>query len=151
VVYAVTRYTWALGIPFGISEDLFLEGQKVGLWILGAALASLALVGAFLTLGLIRQWGEVVPRWIPVLGGRRVPVALAVAPASLMAVLVTNAGLMYWRLTFSGGFEIGGFRLALEDSWAALAPELLWPVWGLALGAATAAYNIRRRTDPAPA
>jgi hypothetical protein len=27
----------------------------------------------------------------------------------------------------------------------ALAPELLWPVWGVALGAATLAYYYRRR------
>ena len=30
-------------------------------------------------------------------------------------------------------------------NWAALAPELLWPVWGAALGAATLAYYCRRR------
>lgn len=145
VVYAVTRYIWALGIPLGISEQLFREGQAVGLWYLGAALASLALIGAFLTLGLVRRWGETFPQWIPMVGRRRVPLALAIVPASLMTVLVTNAGLMYWRLTLTGGFQIGGIRLTIEDSWAALAPELLWPVWGVALGAATAAYYFRRR------
>ena len=145
IVYALTRYVWALGIPLGVSEDLFREGQAVGLWYLGAALASMAVIGAVLTLGLIRRWGEVFPRWLPIVGGRRVPLALAIVPASLVAVLVTNAGLMYWRMTVSGGFPIAGIQLTLEDSWAALAPELLWPLWGVALGAATGAYYLRRR------
>jgi hypothetical protein len=150
IVYALTRYAWALGIPLGISQELYREGQAVGLWYLGAALATLAVIGAMLTLGLIRRWGEVFPPGIPIIGGGRVPLALAVVPASLVAVLVTNAGLMYWRMTFfGGGFEIAGILLTLEDSWAALVPELLWPVWGTALGAATAAYYFRRRR-PAP-
>ena len=75
IVYALTRYVWALGIPLGVSEDLFREGQAVGLWYLGAALASMAVIGAVLTLGLIRRWGEVFPRWLPIVGGRRVPLA----------------------------------------------------------------------------
>ena len=29
---------------------------------------------ALLTLGLVRPWGDVVPAWIPRLGGRRIPV-----------------------------------------------------------------------------
>jgi hypothetical protein len=145
IVYALTRYVWALGIPIGISEELYREGRAVGLWYFGAALASLAVMGAILTLGLIRHWGEVFPRWLPIIGGRCVPLPLAIVPPSLVAVLVTNAGLMYWRMTFTGGFPIAGIQLTLEDSWAALAPELLWPLWGVALGAATAAYYIRRR------
>ncbi len=145
MVYALTRYAWALGIPLGIDEDLFREQQAVGLWAIGAALASLSVIGGLLTLGLTQPWGETFPRWMPVIGGRPVPVALVAVPASLAAVLVTNAGLMFWRMTFTGGFPVGGVDLTLENDWAALAPELLWPAWGLALGAATAAYSIRRQ------
>lgn len=145
IVYALTRYVWALGIPLGISEELYRQGQAVGLWLFGAALATLAVIGAILTLGLIRRWGEVFPRWLPIVGGRRVPLALAIVPASLVAVLVTNAGLMFWRMTLAGGFVLGDVLLTLEGSWAALAPELLWPLWGAALGGATLAYYFRRR------
>lgn len=102
--------------------------------------------GAGLTLGLTQHWGEVFPRWFPVLGGRRVPPLLAIVPAGLVAVLVTSAGLMFWRLSLGGGFELGiGETLTLEDQWAAILPELLWPVWGLALATATLAYYYRRR------
>jgi hypothetical protein len=48
---------------------------------------------ALLTLGLIRPWGEVLPPWLPVLGGRRVPVALAVATAAAGAVIILVG---YW-------------------------------------------------------
>jgi hypothetical protein len=59
--------------------------------------------------------------------------------------LVMNAGLMYWRIMLSGGFRLGDMLLTLEGDWAALAPELLWPVWGGALASATLAYYQRRR------
>ena len=147
VMYAATRWAWALGIPLGISEEFLREGQEVGgLWWAGAALATLAVGGAVLTLGLVRRWGEVFPRWIPFLGGRRVPIPLAAVPASLVAVLVTTAGLMFVRLTFAGrlGAILSEGVLGAQN-WAALAPELLWPLWGAALGAATLAYYYRRR------
>jgi hypothetical protein len=143
VLYAVTRWAWALGFPLGISEEFLHEGQEVGLWW---ARATLAVGGAILTLGLLQRWGEVFPLWIPLLGGKRVPIPFAVVPASLVAILVTTAGLMFVRLTLTGrlGAILGAGVLSAEN-WAALAPELLWPLWGGALGAATLAYYYRRR------
>jgi hypothetical protein len=146
VIYAATRWAWALGFPLGISEEFLREGQEVGLWWAGAALATLALGGAVLTLGLVQHWGEVFPWWVPFLSGKRVPILLAVVPASLVAVLVTAAGLMFVRLTLTGKLGvILGEGVLSEENWAALAPELLWPLWGAALGAATLAYYYRRR------
>jgi hypothetical protein len=43
---------------------------------------------ALLTLGLVRPWGEVVPRWIPVIGSRRVPVRAATIPATVGATVL---------------------------------------------------------------
>jgi hypothetical protein len=43
---------------------------------------------AFLAMGLVSEWGEVWPRWIPGLGGRRVPVSVAVVPAGLGSLLL---------------------------------------------------------------
>ncbi len=80
VLYAVTRWAWALGFPLGISEKFLREGQEVGLWWAGAALATLAVGGAILTLGLVQRWGEVFPRWIPLLGGKRVPIPSLSSP-----------------------------------------------------------------------
>lgn len=146
VLYAVTRWAWALGIPLGISEEFLREGQEIGLWWAGAGLATIALGGAGLTLGLIQKWGEVFPRWIPLLRGKRVPIPLAVFPASVVSVLVTAAGLMLVRLTLIGKLDvILGEGVLGAKNWAALAPEMLWPLWGAALAAATLAYYYRRR------
>jgi hypothetical protein len=53
---------------------------------------------------------------------------------------------MFVRLTLTG--ELGailGEVVLTGENWAALAPELLWPLWGVALGAAMLAYYYRRR------
>jgi hypothetical protein len=146
LVYAFTRYAWSLGIPLGIDEEFLREGQAQGTWAAGASLATVAVAGALLTLGLVQRWGEVFPRWIPLLAGKRVPPALAIVPAILVAVLVINAGLTFWRRMLLGTtvFSVTG------GDWAALLPELLWPLWGAALGAATLAYYLRRRQPEAP-
>ena len=100
VGYALTRYAWALGIPLGVSQDLLDQlGDSV---YVGAGLATLGVGGAVLTLGLIQRWGEVFPRWIPRLRSRRVPVGLAVVPASIVAVVVGSAGLMFVRFGITG-------------------------------------------------
>ncbi|TQJ20536.1 hypothetical protein FBZ33_0735 [Micromonospora sp. A202] len=135
--YALTRFAWAAGIPLGISREFLTEMQDSGLVWAGFGLGAFATVGAILTLGLVQRWGERFPRWMPGLAGRRVPVTLAVAPATLVAIAVTAAsfGLLsnpkFWELT--GGLSLTG------------APMLLWPLWGVALGVATYAYHLRRR------
>ncbi|MEU1642538.1 hypothetical protein [Micromonospora zamorensis] len=135
--YALTRFAWAAGIPLGISREFLTEMQDSGLVWAGFGLGAFATVGAILTLGLVQRWGERFPRWMLGLAGRRVPVTLAVVPATLVAIAVTAAsfGLLsnpkFWELT--GGLSLTG------------APMLLWPLWGVALGVATYAYHLRRR------
>ncbi len=59
---------------------------------------------------------------------------------------MTTAGLMFVRLTLTGKLAaILGEGVLIAGNWAALRPELLWPVWGVALAAATLAYYYRRR------
>ena len=107
------------------------------MWWAGAALSTVDLVGVVLTLGLVRRWGEVFPRWLMGFSGRRVPPALAIVPASLVSAMVTSAGMQAVR-----DFLLNGFP---AEGWATTAPGLLWPLWGVALGAATLAYYYRRR------
>ena len=96
VFYALTRYAWALGIPLGMSGEYLRQGQESGTWISGLFLATFGLVGAVLMLGLVQRWGEVFPRWMIGLAGRRVPIALAVVPAALVAVLLVVGGIGIW-------------------------------------------------------
>ncbi|GAA0806825.1 hypothetical protein [Spirilliplanes yamanashiensis] len=137
-LYAVTRLAWAAGVPLGIPAEFLREMRASGLVWAGAGLGAFALAGAVLTLGLTQRWGEVFPRWLPGLAGRRVPVRLATVPAGLVAVLVTSASVGLLSTDGFLGMVGGGIS-------AASAPMLLWPVWGVALGAAALAYHLRRR------
>lgn len=139
--YATTRYAWALGIPLGIDQQL-LDDLGNGVYA-GAGLATLGVGGAILTLGLVQRWGEVFPRWMLGLRGRRVPVGLAVVPAGIVSVAVASAGLMFVRFGVTGG--IGDTFPGENTDVAAWLPEMFWPLWGAALAAATYAYWLRRR------
>lgn len=138
--YAITRIAWVLGIPLGFAPDDVADLAGDDGWIAALGLGGFALVGAVLTLGLFQRWGEVFPRWMVGLAGRRVPVLLAVVPATIVAVAVLPAGLSLVAVGLGEG------ELALTaDRWGAVGPTLLWPLWSVALGAATYAYWLRRR------
>jgi len=150
VFYAFTRYVWALGFPLGMGEEQFRRGQESGMWIGGAlSLGSFCLVGAFLMLGLVQRWGEVFPRWMIGLAGRRVPIALAVVPAALAAVVLIAGGIGIWSglaqmIANSTAAGAEGTGLIGEIIFQ-LGPTLLFPVWGAALAVATLGYYYRRR------
>jgi hypothetical protein len=150
VFYALTRYVWALGFPLGMSEELFRSGQESGKWIGGALfLGNFILLGAFLMLGLVQRWGEVFPRWMIGLAGRRVPIALAVIPASFASVLLIVGGIGIWsglpQMTANlAAIGVEGVRLIWETT-VQVGPTLLFPVWGIALAVATLGYYYRRR------
>ncbi|MFI6390871.1 hypothetical protein [Nonomuraea sp. NPDC050540] len=133
LLYAVTRWAWGLGLAVGIGATELAAMHESGLVWAGVGLATFGAVGAALTLGLAHRWGEVFPRWIPVLGGRTVPVWPAVAPAALVTMVLVNAG---WRIL------VGAFVTVDLSN-----PMALWPLWGLAVGVATVAYWLRCRRE----
>lgn len=140
LLYAFTRIVWALGWPLGFDAEAYADsGGDVNT---GLILAGGALVGSVLTIGLVRPWGERFPSWLPGLGGRRVPVSLAVVPASVVAAMLLPAGIsmVVAAVTHLGVASIG----SLATNWAAIGVTFLWPVWSLALAAATWAYALRR-------
>jgi hypothetical protein len=142
VVYAATRYAWALGIPLGMSQAYWRQGQERGEWISGLFLANFALVGALLMLGLVQRWGEVFPRWMIGLAGRRVPIALAVVPAAIISVLFIVGGLTILSAysQMAAAAEATG-----QNLWIVAGPAFPLPVWGAALAVATLGYYYRRR------
>ena len=139
LLYAVTRIAWALDVPLGVRREMLDELGSAR--YAGLGLALFAVVGAWLTTGLLARWGEVFWSWVPRVGGRPVPVAAAVVPGLIVAGATTSAGLSFWRLVLVG--ELSRLPGATDD-WAAWAPELLWPVWGVALAVACLAYLGRR-------
>jgi hypothetical protein len=137
-----------LGSALGSSG---LPGVPLGLYVILLSIVSELL--AFATVGLVSAWGEVFPRWVPVLRGRRVPALSAVVPAALGAAVLT----LLWTWTavsLSLGLGVDG-RPSLPDAplsfgdWqglvavAAYAPLLLW---GPLLSAVTISYWRRRRS-----
>jgi hypothetical protein len=140
--YGIVRLAWFLGIPLGVSEafvvDLNRDVAAKGAGLRKYVFGSETIVGAILTLGLIQRWGEIFPRWVPFLAGRRVPIWSAVVPASLVAIAVTIAGRgILTTVILDGNFD--------QSNWGLVGPALLWPIWGIALGLATLAYYYRRR------
>ena len=151
IPYAITRYAWALGIDIGI-DGKFLQGfsslnpmHNLVEWIFG----SLCIAGGLLTLGLTQKWGEVFPSWFPFIGGKRVPVLLAVLPAVCVAIAVTSAGVIFTFSVIAVKFQFisAGDNMLLNESniWGAFGPMLLWIPWGVSLGLAAIAYYYRRR------
>lgn len=120
-----------------------------------ALLSVVSLSAALLTIGLVRPWGEVFPRWIPWLGGCRVPVALAVVPASIGTLIIfsfyvhgfLNAALKYYQPTIAPSCppppDEGPYGWVVV---AAYAPLLLWAPL---LAVVTYAYYRRRRNEAA--
>jgi hypothetical protein len=149
IFYVLTRIAWAVGIPLGMSAAALRLGQESGTWIKGLSLAGFGLAGMVLMLGLVQRWGEVFPRWMIGLAGRRVPIPLAVIPASLASVLLVVGGIGIWvdlpgMVANAAAAGAEGTTLVGEIIFQ-VGPTLLFPVWGAALAVATLGYYYRRR------
>jgi hypothetical protein len=138
---------WRLGLVFGSSmgmldangDPAYLEGPGGKVYVVSLTIFS-ELV-ALTALGLVHRWGEVAPRWIPVIGGRRVAPYAAIIPATLGALAL----IAIWTY---------GFRDAWTDhfipfsgtAWKTLMLACYLPLylWGPALLVLTWAYYRRR-------
>ncbi|MFF4223926.1 hypothetical protein ACFYZH_13840 [Streptomyces abikoensis] len=138
------RMAMAVGVPVGFSGQL-AEDWRPGLETTSyiTLLTLVVELLAFLTLGLVRPWGERTPRWLPLLGGRHVPVWAAVVPAALGALAVTACVMpMFWgHLPGSAGAAEGPHGAAAWIMNACYLPLLLW---GPLLAVVTVAYARRR-------
>ncbi|MGV9266271.1 hypothetical protein ACWDRR_16595 [Kitasatospora sp. NPDC003701] len=90
------RVALGLGVPVGFSGELaatadrYTPGWGTAYVVLLSVLAEAL---AFLTVGLVRPWGEVVPRWIPLIGGRTVHPLAAIVPATLGSAALIWVGM----------------------------------------------------------
>jgi hypothetical protein len=76
------------------------------------------------------------------LTGRRVPIALAVIPASIVSVLLMVGGITIWSVY---GQMAETAAAVGEDVRIVVGPAALFLVWGAALAVATLGYYYRRR------
>ncbi|GIH16894.1 hypothetical protein [Rugosimonospora africana] len=124
-----------------------------GAWY-AVALSLVSETLAYLTVGLVSEWGETVPRWIPGLGGRRVPVRAAVIPAAFGATALTLI-FPYTLVMVSLGRMVDGTRGIglVVHGWQAVAFAIAYAplaAWGPLLGIVTVSYYRRRRRAPRP-
>ncbi|WP_306368507.1 hypothetical protein [Nocardiopsis sp. CC223A] len=142
LLYPSIRFPWLFGLTPGMGGDFAEELQaEPGSLIIGVGLGSAGVVGAVLMLGLVQLWGVRFPFWMVGLAGRRVPVALAVVPATTVAVALIAMGrsiIVQFALGQEGMANAGALHTAVFMSMA---------VWGVALAVAVAAYAVRRRPE----
>jgi hypothetical protein len=142
------RFALGVGIPVGFSgqmaQDLAAPGWIITPYVIGLSLVAEAF--GLLTLGLVQRWGEVLPRWLPILGGRNVPVLAAVIPATLGAAAVTLFtfhGAATWNGPENNGNPEAPQGIAGVVMMLCYAPML---AWGPLVAVVTLAYY-RRRTN----
>ncbi|AIG80576.1 Conserved putative membrane protein [Amycolatopsis japonica] len=144
-------------VVFHIGDDATHGSGQLPSWLPGPVyIVGLSVVSellAFTAIGLIASWGEVVPRWIPWLGGRRVRPLAAILPAALGATILT----VLWTTAFvtgMSGLTIQGDPLPADypanamHGWQLAFFELTYVpllLWGPLLAAVCFAYWRRRR------
>ncbi|UUV33497.1 hypothetical protein NQK81_08610 [Amycolatopsis roodepoortensis] len=144
-------------VVFDIGGDGPHGSGQLPSWLPGpvyvVALSVVSELIAFTAIGLIAGWGEVFPRWIPLLGGRRVPPLAAVVPAALGAAVLT----VLWTaavVTEMSGITLQGDPLPADyptktlHGWKLAFFELTYApllLWGPLLAAVCFAYWRRRR------
>ncbi|MEH6376442.1 hypothetical protein V7793_19255 [Streptomyces sp. KLMMK] len=140
---------WRLPIGFDYLMGMDVEPTSLARWASVAYVGTLSLLtesAALLCRGLVRPWGEVVPRWVPRIGGRRIPPLAVVVPAGLGGLFLTWL-LVDWALCV---FQVAGFAPVPYTSvwWKVLAEVVsgLFVLWGPLVLAVTYAYHRRRRT-----
>jgi hypothetical protein len=146
IPYEISRWAWAFGFPVGVTTgaeaiENWSMDARIGVFVIGA----LPLLGGLLTHGLTRPWGETYPRWIPRVGGRPIPLAVVIVPATVVTILIVAAATSMQRSSLNVALDRVPAPSPDVEGWGAWAPGLVWLPWGLALGAATYAYWRRRR------
>ena len=132
----IWRILFGLGFPAGFtgSRPWFMLPYVIALTVVSEAVA-------FLSMGLVRPWGEVWPRWVPFLHGRRVRPLAAIIPAALGSVALT----LIWTSSILG-FQIDADPELPHGAKAVILAVCYAPLvaWGPLLAAVTVAYAIRR-------
>ncbi|MDQ1012934.1 hypothetical protein QFZ82_007419 [Streptomyces sp. V4I23] len=133
------RIALVLGCPAGYTHEGFTQFQSLGTKVWMLTLSIVCELLAFLTVGLVKPWGEIVPRWIPVIGGRAVRPMAAVVPAALGAMALTAMWAnipWWWTYPHDDMTDIGNLIVGILYQ-----PLVLW---GPLLAAVTVSYHRRR-------
>jgi hypothetical protein len=120
-------------VPFAASASLVLF--ETGFLLAGMALP----------LSLVHRWGRVVPRWVPLLGGRPVPRLLVLLPAILISGgLLVYFGVGIGQLTAETLHPRPARPGDLPRTFLWIAMPAYW-LWGLGLAVAARSFHHRTR------
>ncbi|MGP4024832.1 hypothetical protein [Actinomadura sp. 3N407] len=142
------RIAMAIGVPVGFENAWLHQAQIPGRGSVWPITLSLLSEGcALLALGLVRPWGERVPGWVPLAGGRRVPPYTALVPAWIATVVLTASAVAFGIkiVRVLGGVESDPTFPEGAAAWVMSATYLPMLAWGPLLGLTTLAYHRRRR------
>jgi hypothetical protein len=136
----IWRILFALGLPAGFTGSQAPDEWFMLPYVIALTVASEAF--AFLSMGLVRPWGEIWPRWVPFLHGRRIRPLAVVIPASLGSVALV----LLWT-PLSLGFASDADPEMPHGAKAVILYACYLPLvaWGPLLAAVTVAYAVRRR------
>lgn len=145
--FALPSGLWRLAVAFGFPMGMLNnagEPYAVRGWpaVYIASITLLSEAVALTAFGLVRPWGEVVPAWLPFIGGRPVRPRAAIVPASLGSVAL----MLIWTVGF---WDVWTGKQAHEMAspfWAAVFVLCYAPLnlWGPTLLTLTWAYHRRR-------
>lgn len=112
------RIGMLVGLPLGFAgTDLYRGSTDGTVYVL--ALEAAELLGGLLCVGLAQRWGEVIPGWVPGLGGRTIHRLIPTLVGSLAAALLFLI-LGQLLVRFSGTWFFGA------DNWT---PDAGMSVW----------------------
>lgn len=132
---------WRIALVIGLPVA---EVDTGGFWV-KVYIVSLSVVSegaALMTLGLVQPWGEIAPRWIPVIGGRPIRPLAAFIPAMTGAMTLT--ALWTWAFWGMAGSD---FYTYFDDPQGVIVTLCYLPLlaWGPLLAVVAVAYLRRRR------
>ncbi|WP_234335909.1 hypothetical protein [Streptomyces sp. NRRL S-920] len=159
--WAVVKTVWLFGgDAIGVSGAAWRHDVETEATGASRALASVgvdvsvlaALLGVFLLAGLMYRWGQVFPRWTPLLAGRRVPRLLPLIPAWLTggALSVYGTGLLVYALLSAVGVvpglePVGVFTTTEGMAWMVAFGGMSFGGLGAGLLVAARSYATRSR------
>ncbi len=137
---SIWRILLGSGVTMGVSRATLEAEDMPGWGTVGVIALSLLSEGvALLSFALVRGWGEVFPRWVPLLGGRPIPRSAVVLPATAGGLVLTGL----WTFAIFGLADVELFHGA---GWVLLLYACYTPLllWGPLLLLLTGAYWARR-------
>lgn len=91
LIYAVfvRFYEAAAGIIGGFGEPADPHRMSMASYVAGV----LIMLCGFILLGLVRPWGRVIPGWVPLAGGRKIPRLMFLVPTLVCAAFLIAHGI----------------------------------------------------------